>query len=239
MQSPGNQCSAPIDIESCSIRFLSRESAGETILAPKSDLLPIGAKVSPSTVRNRHYILEVLKPRLPPTGFVLEIAAGAGEHAVYNAAAFPHLQWQPTDEDPDSLASIAAWRAHAALPNLLAPLQLDASDPASWPVDKADIIININMIHIAPWKATQGLMTGAGRLLPSGGVLFMYGPYIEPGIETTPSNLAFDLNLKSRNPAWGVRRLDEVAALAARHSLELSERIVMPANNLSLFFRKR
>jgi hypothetical protein len=204
-----------------------------------SDLLPRRGKVSPSTARNRHPILEVLKPRLPPTGFVLEIAAGAGEHAVYNAAAFPYLHWQPTDEDPDSLDSIAAWRAHAALPNLLPPLQLDASDPASWPVDKADAIININMIHIAPWKATQGLMTGAGRLLPSGGVLFIYGPYIEPGIETAPSNLSFDLNLKSRNPAWGIRRLDEVAALAGRHSLELSERIVMPANNLSLFFRKR
>jgi hypothetical protein len=204
-----------------------------------SDLLPIRAKVSPSTARNRHPILEVLKPRLPSTGSVLEIAAGAGEHAVYNAAAFPYLQWQPTDEDPDSLDSIAAWRDHAALPNLLPPLQLDASDPASWPVDKADAIININMIHIAPWEATQGLMTGAGRLLPSGGVLFIYGPYIESDIETAPGNLSFDLSLKGRNPAWGIRRLDEVTALAARHSLELSERIVMPANNLSLFFRKR
>jgi hypothetical protein len=204
-----------------------------------SDLLPIRAKVSPSTARNRHPILEVLKPRLPSTGSVLEIAAGAGEHAVYNAAAFPYLQWQPTDEDPASLDSIAAWRDHAALPNLLPPLQLDASDPASWPVDKADAIININMIHIAPWEATQGLMTGAGRLLPSGGVLFIYGPYIESNIETAPSNLSFDLSLKGRNPAWGIRRLDEVTALAARHSLELSERIVMPANNLSLFFRKR
>ena len=204
-----------------------------------SDTLPIRAKVSPSTARNRQPILEVLRPRLPPTGFVLEIAAGAGEHAVYNAAAFPNLHWQPTDEDPNSLDSIAAWRAHVALPNLLPPLQLDASDPASWPVEKADTIININMIHIAPWIATQGLMAGAGRLLPSGGLLFIYGPYIEPNIETAPSNLSFDLNLKSRNAAWGLRRLDEVAALAARHRLELSERIVMPANNLSLFFRKR
>jgi hypothetical protein len=116
-----------------------------------------------------------------------------------------------------------------------APLQLDASDPASWPVDKADVIININMIHISPWEATQGLMKGAGRLLPSGGVLFMYGPYIELDIETAPSNLSFDLWLKRRNPAWGIRRLDEVTALAARNSLQLSERIAMPANNLSLF----
>jgi SAM-dependent methyltransferase len=204
-----------------------------------SDLHPNRAKVSPSTARNRHPILEVLKPRLPPTGLVLEIAAGAGEHAVYNAAAFPCLHWQPTEKDPDSLDSIAAWRAHAALPNLLPPLQLDASDPASWPVDKADVIININMIHIAPWTATQGLMTGAGRLLPSGGILFIYGPYIELGIETAPSNLSFDRNLKGRNPAWGIRHVEQVTALAARHHLDLSERIAMPANNLSLFFRKQ
>ena len=138
-----------------------------------SDLHPNRAKISPSTARNRHPILEVLKPRLPPTGLVLEIAAGAGEHAVDNAAGLPRLLWQPTDKDPDSLDSIAAWRAHAGLPNLLPPLQLDASDPAPWPVDTADAIININMIHIAPWKATQGLLTGAGRLLPSGGILFI------------------------------------------------------------------
>jgi hypothetical protein len=203
-----------------------------------SDLFPAGALVSPSTARNRHPILEVLKPRLPKTGIVLEIAAGAGEHAVYNAAAFPGLQWQPTDADADALASIAAWRDHVALPNLLFPLQLDACDPAAWPIDRADVIININMIHISPWAATQGLMQGAGRLLPSGGALFLYGPYFESDIETAPTNVSFDLSLRSRNPAWGVRRLDDVVALAARHGLQLSERITMPANNLTLFFRK-
>jgi SAM-dependent methyltransferase len=204
-----------------------------------SGLLPIGAKVSPSTARNRHPILEVLKPRLPPRGLVLEIAAGFGEHAVYNAAAVPYLNWQPTDQDPESLDSIAAWRDHAALPNLLPPLQLDASNPASWPIGKADAVININMIHIAPWKATEGLMMGASRVLESGGLLFLYGPYIEPGVETAASNVSFNLSLKSHNPAWGLRRLDEVTAVAGRYSLELSERIVMPSNNLSLFFRKR
>jgi hypothetical protein len=204
-----------------------------------SGLLPTRAKVSPSTARNRHPILEVLKPRLPPTGFVLEIAAGSGEHAVYNATAFPNLNWQPTDKDPDSLASIAAWRDHAGLSNLLSPLQLDASDPASWPIANADVIININMIHIAPWKTTEGLMTGAGRVLPSGGLLFLYGPYIERGVETAPSNQSFDLSLKRGDSAWGIRHLDDVTAVAGGHSLELSERIVMPANNLSLFFRKR
>jgi hypothetical protein len=203
-----------------------------------SDLIPPGAKTSPATARNRGPILMVLKPRLPNGGIVLEIAAGAGEHAVCNAAALPHLQWQPTDPDLSALASIAAWRDYAALPNLLPPLRLDASHPDTWPVDRADAIVNINMMHISPWAAAQGLMTGAGHLLQIGGILFLYGPYIEPDIETAPSNLAFDLDLKARNPAWGLRRLDEVVALAAQHRLELSERLVMPANNLALIFRK-
>jgi hypothetical protein len=204
-----------------------------------SDLPAGAARTAPSTARNREPILHALKPRLPASGLVLEIASGAGEHAVYNAAALPGLQWRPTDPDPDALASIAAWREHAALPNLLPPLRLDAADPDSWPVDRADAIVNINMIHISPWAATEGLMTGAGRLLPSGGLLFLYGPYIEADVETAPSNLAFDASLRSRNPAWGIRRLDEVAALAAQHGLELSERIAMPANNLVLVFRRR
>jgi SAM-dependent methyltransferase len=199
---------------------------------------PPGAFSAPSTARNRDPILAVLKPRLPGRGLVLEIAAGAGEHAVYNAAALPGLQWQPTDPSPEALASIQAWRDHAGLPNLLAPLRLDAAAPASWPVDRADAIVNINMIHISPWSATQGLMEGAGRLLPSGGLLFLYGAYIEPDVETAASNLAFDLSLKARNPAWGLRRLDEVTALAAQHGLELSERLAMPANNLALILRK-
>jgi hypothetical protein len=203
-----------------------------------SDLIPPGARTSPSTARNRDPILGVLKPRLPNRGIVLEIAAGAGEHAVYNAAALPHLQWQPTDPDSGALASILAWREHAGLPNLLPPLRLDASRPDTWPVDRVDAIVNINMIHISPWTATQGLMRGAGLLLQIGGILFLYGPYIESGIETAPSNLAFDLDLKARNPTWGLRQLDEVTALAAQYRLELSERLAMPANNLALILRK-
>ena len=202
-------------------------------------IIPAGARTSSSTARNRDPILSVLKPRLPASGLVLEIAAGAGEHAVHNAAALPHLQWQPTDPAPEALASIAAWRDQAGLPNLLPPLMLDASRPESWPVERADAIVNINMIHISPWAATEGLMTGAGRLLPSGGILFLYGPYFEPGVETAPSNLAFDLDLKARNPAWGLRDLHEVTALAGQHGLELFDRIGMPANNLSVIFRKR
>ena len=199
---------------------------------------PPGARVSPSTARNRDPILAVLKPRLPAGGVVLEIAAGAGEHAVHNAAALPHLQWRPTDPDPEALVSIAAWRDHAALPNLAPPLRLDAADPGSWPTDPVDAVVNINMIHISPWSATLGLMAGAGRLLRPGGVLFLYGPHIEADIETAPSNLAFDRDLKRRNPAWGLRRLDDVTVLAAEHGLALVERIAMPANNLALFFRK-
>ena len=204
-----------------------------------SALIPPGARISPATARNRDPILAVLKTCLPATGMVLEIAAGAGEHAVHNAAALPHLQWQPTDPDPEALASIAAWREHAGLPNLLPPLPLDASHPDQWPVDRADAIVTINMIHISPWNAAQGLVTGAGRVLPVGGILFLYGPYIEPGVETAPSNLAFDLDLRRRNPAWGLRSLDKLTAMATQHGLELSERVGMPANNLSLIFRKR
>jgi SAM-dependent methyltransferase len=203
-----------------------------------SDLPSPAARISPSTARNRDPILLVLKPRLPASGLVLEIAAGAGEHAVHNAAALPGLQWRPTDPDPEALASIAAWRDHAGLPNLLPPLRLDAADPQSWPVEQADAVVNINMIHISPWAAAEGLMAGAGRLLPPGGVLFLYGPYIERDVETAPTNLAFDRSLKSRDPAWGLRRLDDVAALGARHGLALAERIAMPANNLALVFRK-
>jgi len=199
---------------------------------------PAAARTSPSTARNREPILAVLRGRLPPAGLVVEIAAGAGEHAVHAAAALPHLQWLPTDADPDALASIAAWRDHAGLPNLLAPLRLDAADPDHWPLQRADAVVNINMIHIAPWAAARGLMAGAGRLLPRGGVLVLYGPYLEAGVETAASNLAFDADLRRRNPAWGLRDVGEVTALAAGHGLSLAERIAMPANNLSLVFRR-
>ena len=168
----------------------------------------------------------------------LEIAAGAGEHAFHLAGALPHLTWKPTDPDPEALVSIAAWRDHAGLPNLLPPLRLDAADPDSWPGESVDAVVNINMIHISPWVATKGLMKGAGRLLPTGGGLFLYGPYIERDVETAPSNLAFDESLRSRNPAWGIRHLDDVVALAAGHGLRLAERIAMPANNLIVAFRR-
>jgi hypothetical protein len=207
---------------------------------PRHMLEPLspGARTSPSTTRNRGPILSVLQPRLPAAGLLLEIASGTGEHAVYCATALPGLQWQPTDPDPEAMASIAAWRDHTGLPNLLPPLQLDAAEPDTWTVKWADAIANINMIHISPWAATQGLMKGASRLLPSGGQLFLYGPYLERDVVTAPSNLGFDHSLKNRNPTWGIRHLDDVTALANQHGLVLAERIAMPANNLVVIFKK-
>lgn len=203
------------------------------------DAAPPGARASPSTARNREPILEVLRDVLPPDARVLEIASGAGEHAAFFAGALPGLHWQPSDPDPDSRVSIAAWREGAALPNLAPPLALNASDPASWPTAPVDAIVCINMIHISPWSATEGLMSGAGRLLPAGGVLLLYGPYLEADVPTAPSNLAFDASLRSRNPAWGLRDLADVAGLAAEQGLRLTQRVAMPANNLALAFAKR
>jgi SAM-dependent methyltransferase len=192
---------------------------------------------SPSVARNRDPILEILHRVLPKSGVVLEIASGTGEHAVYFAAALPHLRWQPTDRDERALKSIATRRAISGLPNLLAPLVLDAADP-EWPVLHADAIVAINMVHISPWRATQGLVAGAGRVLPLGGVLYLYGAYKENGAHTASSNERFDQDLRQRDPEWGVRDLEEVTELADRRGLVLSERIAMPANNLSLVFRR-
>jgi SAM-dependent methyltransferase len=201
--------------------------------------IPHGARTSPATARNRDPILDVLRLRLPPSGLVLEIASGAGEHAVHMARALPHLQWQPTDRDPDALESIAAWREAAGLDNLLEPLALDAADPGSWLVSEADAVVCINMVHISPWSATRSLMAGAGRVLPKDGLLYLYGPYREDEVPTAPSNEAFDADLKARNPAWGLRSREAVMELAAAEGLELAERIEMPANNLSLVFVRR
>jgi SAM-dependent methyltransferase len=200
--------------------------------------LPPGALVAPAVARNREPILAVLRRVLAERGLVLEIASGSGEHAVYFAAALPHLTWQPSDPDPEARESIAAYRAAAQLPNLLPPLALDAASP-NWPVAQSDMIVSINMIHIAPWAAAEGLMAGAERLLAAGGVLFLYGPFREHGQHTAPSNAAFDESLRTRNREWGVRDLDEVAALASRHGFALEERVAMPANNLSVVFRRR
>jgi SAM-dependent methyltransferase len=195
------------------------------------------ALTAPAVARNRDPILAVLREVLPAAGTVLEIAGGSGEHAVHFAAALPHLVWQPTDPDAEALRSIAAHAERARLPNLLAPLELDAT-AAVWPLTRADAVVSINMIHIAPWRAAEGLMAGAARLLPPDGPLYLYGPYREHGRHTAPSNAAFDESLKMRDPAWGVRDLDEVVALAGRHGLALQRTVAMPANNLSVIFRR-
>lgn len=202
------------------------------------ELPPQGVRVAPAVGRNREPILQVLRAHLPDAGLVLEIAAGTGEHAVHFAAALPSLQWLPADADPDALTSIAAWRAHHGPANLLAPQKLDATDPASWIIERADAIVCINMIHIAPWSATEGLMRGAARVLAPGAPLILYGPFVEPAIDTAPSNVAFDQNLRSRNPEWGLRNTAEVSNLAEGHGLVLRARLPMPANNLSLVFRR-
>jgi SAM-dependent methyltransferase len=196
------------------------------------------ALVSPAVARNRDPILAVLRRLLPAQGTVIEIAAGTGEHAAYFAPHFPHLTWQPTDLDPDALASIEAHRATANAPNLRAPIELDVTAP-DLPVTRADAIISINMIHISPWTAAQGLMAGAARLLPGGGVLYLYGPFKENGEHTAASNAAFDASLRARDPTWGVREVSDVRALADSHGFDFVERVAMPANNLSLVFRRR
>jgi SAM-dependent methyltransferase len=203
-----------------------------------TDSPPDAARTSPATARNRQPILEVLRPRLADGARVLEVASGAGEHAVFLAGALPDVRWRPTDRDEDALASIAAWRNAADLPNLAAPERLDAADPASWPQEPFEAVICINMIHISPWAATEGLMAGAGRVLTSGGRLFLYGPYLEADVETAPSNLAFDRSLKSRDPAWGLRDLAAVSTLAAANGLTFGERVAMPANNLIVIFER-
>jgi SAM-dependent methyltransferase len=204
-----------------------------------TDTPPQGARTSPSTARNREPILEVLRRRLPAGARVLEVASGAGEHAMFLAAALPGVSWQPTDRDAEALTSIAAWRAAAGLANLAAPLRLDAADPATWPAGPFEAVVCINMIHISPWAASEGLLAGAGRVLAAGGRLFLYGPFLESDVETAPSNLAFDDSLKVREPAWGLRDLAAVTALAGAHGLAFAERIGMPANNLVVVFEKR
>ncbi len=191
----------------------------------------------PHVARNREPILEVLKRVLPPRGLVLEVASGSGEHAAYFAKALPDLSWQPTDPDAEALASIAAHRAAAGAPNLLPPLQLDVT-AQQWPVEAADAIICNNMIHIAPWAACEGLIAGAARILPAGGLLYLYGPYKIDGRHTAPSNQEFDVSLRERNPLWGIRDLADVVAQAAQHGFAPVETVPMPANNLSVIFRR-
>ena len=192
----------------------------------------------PHVARNRDPILDVLKHFLPPRGLVLEIASGSGEHAAYFAEHLSALTWQPTDPDREALASIAAHRAASAAANLLRPLHLDVTAQA-WPVEHADAVMCCNMIHIAPWAACEGLIVGAQRVLPAGGLLYLYGPYKIDGRHTAPSNQDFDRYLRAQDAAWGIRDLGDVTSLTNRHDLALAETMPMPANNLSVIFKRR
>lgn len=203
-----------------------------------------------ATQRNREPILQVLSRVLPPTGTVLEVSGGSGEHAVFLAPRLRPRQWLPTDLDPLAIDSITAWQEHEPAENLHSPVQLNACASA-WPVETGDYpgsldleqypitaIVNINMIHISPWSACLGLMAGAGRVLPQGGVLYLYGPYKRQGEHTAASNEAFDQSLRAQNPQWGVRDMETLVAAAQAQGLSLVEVVEMPANNLSVVFQK-
>jgi hypothetical protein len=200
---------------------------------------PAAGLTSASSSRNFGPILHVLKERLPHPGLVLEIASGSGEHALWMAEAMPDITWQPTDVSAVARESIDAWRLSKSLPNLNAPLPLDATLPGTWLFGKADAVVCINMVHIAPFEATKGLMRGAAQVLGEGGMLYLYGPFSVGGKHTAPSNEAFDADLKARNPEWGVRDVQQIRAAGRSYGLVLTETIAMPANNLSLIFRKQ
>jgi cyclopropane fatty-acyl-phospholipid synthase-like methyltransferase len=193
---------------------------------------------SPSALRNRGPISDVLRTVLSESGTVLEIASGSGEHITHFAARFPALTWQPSDPSAEARGSILEWSEAEGVTNVLPPLDLDAASD-TWPIDRADAIIAINMVHISPWSATLGLLKGAGRLLPAGGTLFLYGPYQRQGQPLVPSNAAFDASLRARNPAWGIRLLEDVADAAEQSGLVLTATVEMPANNLSVLFRRK
>ncbi|MBQ1500558.1 MAG: DUF938 domain-containing protein [Sphingomonas sp.] len=188
---------------------------------------------APAAARNRDPIAAVLAEELPASGHVLEIASGSGEHCAFFAGRFPGLIWQPSDPDADALASIADWCA--GLANVRPPLEIDAAS-AAFPA--ADAILCVNMVHISPWEATLGLLAGAGRALGPGAPLILYGPYFRDTVETAPSNLAFDIDLRSRNPAWGLRHLEEVDHEAMAREFEPARLVEMPANNITRVYRK-
>jgi SAM-dependent methyltransferase len=192
---------------------------------------------SPAALRNRDPIAAVLRTLLPQSGLVLEIASGTGEHLVHFAGQFPHLLWQPTDPDPEALAIIAARRENSGLGNIEEPQYLDAASDA-WPVAHADALVCINMVHISPWEATQGLIRGAVNLLPAAAPIFLYGPFVRAGVPTAASNLAFDQSLRGRNPAWGLRSVEDLVSEAAANGIRFERLVEMPAKNLSLIFRR-
>jgi hypothetical protein len=192
---------------------------------------------SPAALRNREPIAAVLREWLPPSGTVLELASGTGEHSVFFADLFPALRWQPSDVDEEAIQWLRARIAAAGRANVEPPIRLNAA-AAEWPIDAADAMLCVNMVHISPWIATEGLMRGAAHLLPSGAPLILYGPYLRDGVPTAPSNVAFDQSLRARNPEWGLRDVAAVTAEAATRDLRFERLVEMPANNLMLLFRR-
>ncbi|MHC5614376.1 MAG: DUF938 domain-containing protein [Nostoc sp.] len=202
---------------------------------------------APATQGNSEPIIEVLLQVLPKSGTILEIASGTGEHAVFFAPKLSSRSWLPTDPNPQLRASITAWAEHIGCDNLYPPLELDVREPV-WAVENPAFdwlnnqpivaIVNINMIHISPWSACLGLMAGAGRILPAGGILYLYGPFKQGGEHTAASNAAFDESLRAQNPEWGVRNFDDVVAVASAQNLTLKQTYQMPANNLSVVFER-
>jgi SAM-dependent methyltransferase len=192
---------------------------------------------APATLRNRDAILDALRGVLPAAGLVLEVASGSGEHVVHLARNLPGLAFQPSDPSPEALLSIAAWVEAARVPNVRPPLALDAS-AAPWPVASADAVVCINMVHIAPWSAAEGLVRGAAEVLPDGAPLYLYGAFRRGGVHTAASNEAFDRGLRDRDPRWGVRDLEAVAGLARAAGFAGPAVTGMPANNLGVVFRR-
>jgi len=196
-----------------------------------------GRWVAPAAERNKGPILEVLQRVLPPRGLVLEIGSGTGQHVVHFAKALSQLSWQPSDPDPENRQSIALWSRVEELGNVRAPLALDVRE-RPWPIDAADAIVCINVVHVSPWAATLALFDGVREMLPLEGALFLYGPYRRGGRHTAPSNEKFDADLRAHDPEWGLRDIDELAEVADRVGFALAEIVDMPANNFSLVFRK-
>lgn len=196
-----------------------------------------GRLVSPSADRNKGPILAVLERILPPTGTVLEIASGTGQHVVHFARALGHLTWQPSDAEAECLRSISAWLSAERLPNIRQPIELDVQ-ALPWPVGAVDAVVCANLLHIAPWPVVPALFAGARAALRASGPLCLYGPYSLQGRHTAPSNAAFDRALRAYDPEWGVRDLAEVARVAEEHGFDLAETAEMPANNLSVVFRR-
>ena len=204
------------------------------------DVSEQGAKHhAPATLRNRDAILGVLRQELPEWGVVLEIASGSGEHAIYFAEKMPALTWQPSDPDPGALASIKAYGAEYPGVNLREPVRLDAC-ASTWPIKRVDAMVCINMVHISPWASTEGLFEGAARTIEAPNApLILYGPYFDDNVEAAPSNLQFDASLRSRNPDWGIRRIEDMDKIAEQNGFIRAARFEMPANNLSLVYRRQ